>query len=185
MTAMKPVPLMPREAVPALDLPLTPTGRFRLGAEPGVQFDLLVFYRGLHCPICTKYLLELERLEPEFRQRGVQVVALSSDGEERAKQMADKVKAAGVKFAYDLPLQDARRWGLYISTSRGKTSTGVAEPPLFSEPGVFLVRPDGTLYYGAVQTIPFARPQFQELLAAIDFAVAKDYPARGEYSGEV
>ena len=176
---------MPREAVPALDLPLTTGGRYTLGAAPGAAFDLLVVYRGLHCPICTKYLLELERLEPEFRKRGVQVIALSSDSEDRARQMADKVKAAGVKFAYGLDLASARRWGLYISTSRGKTSTGVEEPPLFSEPGVFIVRPDGTLYYGAVQTMPFARPQFQDLLGAIDFAIAKDYPARGEYAGEV
>ena len=99
--------------------------------------------------------------------------------------MAEKVKAAGVKFAYGLSMSSARQWGLYISTSRGKTSTGVEEPPLFSEPGVFIVRPDGTLYYGAVQTMPFARPQFQDLLGAIDFAIAKDYPARGEYAGEV
>ena len=27
------------------------------------------------------------------------------------------------------------------------------------------------------------RPQFQDLLGAIDFAIAKDYPARGEYTG--
>lgn len=182
---MKPDPLMPREAVPALDLPLTTGGRFTLGAAPGAAFDLLVVYRGLHCPICTKYLLELERLEPEFRKRGVQVIALSSDSEDRARQMAEKVKAAGVKFAYGLSMSSARQWGLYISTSRGKTSTGVEEPPLFSEPGVFIVRPDGTLYYGAVQTMPFARPQFQDLLGAIDFAIAKDYPARGEYAGEV
>ena len=33
--------------------------------------------------------------------------------------------------------------------------------------------------------MPFARPQLQELLGAIDFAVARDYPARGEYAGEV
>lgn len=182
---MKPDPLMPREAVPPLDLPLTAGGRFTLGATPGAAFDLLVFYRGLHCPICTKYLLELERLEPEFRKRGVQTVAISSDNEERARQMADKVKAAGVKFASGLGLKDARRWGLYISTSRGMTSAGVEEPTRFAEPGVFLVRPDGTLYYGAVQTMPFARPQFQDLLGAIDFAIAKEYPARGEYSGEV
>lgn len=182
---MKPDPLMPREPVPALDVPLTTGGRYTLGAAPGAAFDLLVFYRGLHCPICTKYLLELERLEPEFRKRGVQVLALSSDDEGRARQMAEKVKAGGVKFGYDLSLKSARQWGLYISTSRGMTSIGIDEPALFSEPGVFLVRPDGTLYYGAVQTMPFARPQFQDLLGAIDFATAKDYPARGEYAGEV
>ena len=138
-------PLLPRFPVPALNLPLTGGGRFVLGAGPGEHFDLLVFYRGLHCPICTKYLLELERLAPEFANRGVQVVAISSDTEERGRQMADKVNAKRVKFAWGLSLRSARQWGLYISTTRGKTSIGVDEPVLFSEPGVFLVRPDGTL----------------------------------------
>jgi peroxiredoxin len=115
----------------------------------------------------------------------VTVIAVSSDGQERAQAMADKVGAAGLRFGYDLTLAQARQWGLYISSSRGKTSIGIEEPALFSEPGVFLVRPDGTLYYGAVQTMPFARPHFDELLAAIDFAVSKDYPARGEYAGPV
>ncbi len=177
--------LLPRHPVPALNVPLTTGGRFVLGETPGERFDLVVFYRGLHCPICAKYLLELERLAPEFGARGVQVLAVSSDDEERGKQMAAKVKAGVVKFAYGLSLKSARQWGLYISVSRGKTSIGIEEPALFSEPGVFIVRPDGTLYYGAVQTMPFARPQFQDLLAAIDFAIAKDYPARGEYTAEV
>ena len=177
--------LTPRHPVPALNVPLTTGGRFVLGASPGERFDLVVFYRGLHCPICTKYLLELERLGAEFASRGVQLIAVSSDDEERGKQMAEKVKANALKFAYGLNLKTARQWGLYISASRGKTSIGIEEPDLFSEPGVFLVRPDGTLYYGAVQTMPFARPQFQDLLGAIDFAIAKDYPARGEYTGDV
>ena len=177
--------LMPRFPVPALNLPTTDGERFVLGAKPGEKFDLLVFYRGLHCPICAKYLMELERLAPDFASRGVQVVAISGDSEERGKAMAEKVKANGVKFAYGLSLRSAREWGLYLSASRGTTSIGLEEPDLFSEPGVFIVRPDGTLYYGAVQTMPFARPQFQELLGAIDFAVAKDYPARGEYASAV
>jgi hypothetical protein len=33
--------------------------------------------------------------------------------------------------------------------------------------------------------MPFARPGFADLVAAIDFAVAKSYPARGEYAGAV
>lgn len=177
--------LMPRYPVPALSVPLTTGERFVLGAAPGERFDLVVFYRGLHCPICSKYLMELERLAPEFARRGVNVVALSSDDEDRARRMTEKVKASGLRFGYGLSLRSARQWGLYISASRGKTSIGIDEPVLFSEPGVFIVRPDGTLYYGAVQTMPFARPQFQDLLGAIDFAIARDYPPRGEYTGEV
>lgn len=177
--------LLPRQPVPALNVPLTTGGNFVLGENPAKQFTLLVFYRGLHCPICAKYLMELERLAPDFAERGVQVVAISSDDEERGTKMAEKVKANSVAFGYGLSLAAARGWGLYISTSRGKTSIGIEEPELFSEPGVFLVKPDGTLYYGAVQTMPFARPHFDELLGAIDFAIANNYPARGEYSDSV
>ena len=36
------------------------------------------------------------------------------------------------------------------------------------------------LFYGSTQTIPFARPAFWHLLGAVDYAVAKNYPARGE-----
>jgi hypothetical protein len=42
------------------------------------------------------------------------------------------------------------------------------------------VRLDGILYYGAVQTMPYARTLFSELLQAIDFTIANDYPARGD-----
>ena len=180
---MNTLALTPRQPVPALNIPLVGGGRYVLGATPDPTFDLVVFYRGLHCPICAKYLMELERLMPEFQKRDVQVVAVSSDNAERGQAMADKIKAEHLRMGYELSLQSARQWGLYISDSRGQTSIGIEEPELLSEPGVFIVRPDGTLYYGSTQTMPFARPQFQDLLGAIDFAVAKDYPARGEYTG--
>jgi peroxiredoxin len=182
---MSTLALTPRQPVPALNIPLVGGDRFVLGAAPGNTFDLIVFYRGLHCPICAKYLMELERLMPEFEKRGVNVIAVSSDSAERAEAMAEKIKAVQLKVGYAISLQSARQWGLYISASRGQTSIGIDEPALFSEPAVFIVRPDGTLYYGSTQTMPFARPQFQDLLAAVDFAVAKNYPARGEYTGEV
>jgi len=177
--------LMPRQPVPALKVSTLAHGEFSLAADAPLNFSLLVFYRGLHCPICTKYLLELGRLLPEFETRGVKVLALSSDTQERAQAMADKLKAPDLRIGYGLPLAEAREWGLYISTSRGVTSIGIEEPALFSEPGLFFVRPDGRLYYGAVQTMPFARPHFDELLAALDFALAKNYPARGEYADAV
>jgi peroxiredoxin len=177
--------LMPRQAVPALRVPTLAHGDFDLARDAASHFTLVVAYRGLHCPICMKYLLELGRLLPEFDKRGVKVLALSSDSRERAQAMADKLNAPDLRMGYGLGLQAARDWGLYISTSRGATSIGIEEPALFSEPGVFLVRPDGTLFYGAVQTMPFARPHFDELIGALDFVIPKNYPARGEYVGAV
>jgi len=124
-------------------------------------------------------------LTPEFAQRGVTTIAISSDGEERTRGMADKIEAKALRFGYDLSLDKAREWGLYISTSRGKTSIGIEEPALFSEPGLFMVTQEQTLYYGSVQTMPFVRPHFKELVGALDFAIEKNYPARGEYAGAV
>ena len=177
--------LIPRQAVPPLQVATLAHGLFTLPGDAPPNFTLVVFYRGLHCPICLKYLLELGRLQPEFDQRGVKVIALSSDTQERAQAMADKLKVPHLRMGFGLSLAAAREWGLYISTSRSTTSIGIEEPALFSEPGVFIVRPDATLYYGAVQTMPFARPHFDELLAALDFALAKNYPARGEFGGAV
>lgn len=177
--------LLPRQTTPALSVSTLHHGTFDTATDAAEHFTLIVFYRGLHCPICMKYLLELGRLVPEFEKRGVKVVALSSDTKERAEQMAAKLNAPELRMGYGLKLDVARQWGLYISTSRGLTSIGIEEPALFSEPAVYIVRPDTTLYYGAVQTMPFARPNFNDLLGAIDFALAKDYPARGEYTGAV
>ena len=175
--------LIPRSPVPALEVPTLAHGQYSLAAAQPEAFSLIVFYRGLHCPICHKYLLELGRLLPEYATRGVEVIAVSCDTRERAQAMSDKLKAPELRVGWGLPLAVARQWGLYLSTSRGTTSIGLEEPALFCEPGVFLVRPDGTLYYGAVQTMPFARPHFDELLLSIDMAKAKQYPARGEYTG--
>ncbi|NNK78686.1 MAG: AhpC/TSA family protein [Litoreibacter sp.] len=177
--------LMPRQKTPNLSLPMVGGGQFDLATDGSERGTVVCFYRGLHCPICATYLKELERLTPEFAKRGIKTLAVSSDGEERAADMAKKIEAENLRFAYDLPLSEARDWGLYISTSRGKTSIGIEEPALFSEPGLFLVNPDLTLYYMSVQTMPFVRPHFSELLGAVDFAIDKSYPARGEYTGEV
>jgi hypothetical protein len=117
---------------------------------------------------------------PDLRQRGVSTIAISSDDEARARAMAEKIGAAKLRIGHGLSLADARKWGLYISASRGKTSIGIDEPALFSEPGLFLVRPDNTVYYLSVQSMPFVRPNFAEMVQALDFAIKNDYPARGE-----
>jgi len=177
--------LIPRQKTPNLALKTLDHGFFDLSAQSPKTGTVICFYRGLHCPICANYLKEFDKLVPEFNKRGVGCIAVSADAEARTRGMVDKIAAKNLRFGYDLDLALARAWGLYISTSRGKTSTGLEEPALFTEPGLFMVTPEQTLYYGSVQTMPFVRPHFSELLAAIDFAIANNYPARGEYTGAV
>lgn len=177
--------LMPRQKTPDLALETLDHGRFDLASENTERGTVVCFYRGLHCPICAKYLIELEKTADAFAERGVSVVAVSSDDADRARQMADKISADTLRVAYGLSLAKAREWGLYLSAGRGKTSIGIEEPALFSEPGLFLVSSDQSLYYGSVQTMPFVRPHFSELIGALDFAIPNNYPARGEYTGEV
>jgi len=177
--------LLPRQGVPDLKLQTLDHGEFDLTAEGSERGTVLCFYRGLHCPICANYLTEFEKRVADFTERGVKTIAISSDGEDRTREMATKIKAEQLRFGYSLDLGEARDWGLYISTSRGKTSIGIEEPALFSEPGLFMVTPQQTLYYGSTQTMPFVRPHFSELVGALDFAIANDYPARGEYTGKV
>ena len=177
--------LVPRQKTPPLELEMLGAGHFNIDRMTGTRGALLCFYRGLHCPLCAKYLADLENRTAAFAEWGVETLAISSDGPERAQAMAEKVNANDLRFAFGLPLTTARDWGLYISTSRGKTSVGIEEPPLFAEPGLFIVHPDRTLYWASVQTMPFARPNFGELLSALDFVIANNYPARGEYTGAV
>jgi len=176
--------LMPRKKTPPLQLPLVGGGSFDLDADPGAERGtLLVVYRGLHCPLCVPYLQELDGIVPALAERGVTALALSTDDEGRAAQMMEKVGPKHVRFAHSLSLETAREWGLYISTSNGKTSAGVEEPALFAEPGLFLVSPGRSLYFASVQTMPFMRPPLAGLPQTLDFVIAKSYPARGEYDG--
>ena len=174
-------PLIPRQPVPPLDV-VVDGEPWRLADQHPRSFSLVIFYRGFHCPICGSYLPDVQRRLDALAERGVETIAISSDSEERARMAIEKWGLDRLKVGYGLTLDNARDWGLFISAQRGPnpTPTGVVEPPLFSEPGMFLVRPDGTLYFASVQTMPFTRPNMGEVLKALEVVQREDYPARGE-----
>ena len=177
--------LIPRQNAPNLAVGTLESGCFDLTAETPSRMTLICFYRGFHCPVCSNYLKELDRLTPAFADRGVTTIAISSDTEDRARRMSQKIGSVHLRIGFGLELSDAREWGLYISASRGESSIGIEEPALFSEPGVFLVKPDHSIYYLAVQSMAFGRPNFLEIIQALDFVIKNDYPARGEYIGAI
>lgn len=80
-----------------------------------------------------------------------------------------------VPIAYDMGEDVAREWGLFLS----EKITDSSEPDVFAEPGMFIIRPDGELYFSSVQNAPFTRPSLEQLLQGLDFVMKADYPTRG------
>jgi len=80
-----------------------------------------------------------------------------------------------LQVGYDLSIANAREWDLFISTAIRD-----GEPPEFSEPGLFLIKPDGSLFYAARTSAPWGRPLLDQMLRGIDVAMERKMPARGE-----
>ena len=168
--------LTPRSPAPVLDMPLAGGGRFVLSEQAPEAFTLVVFYRGLHCPKCKDQLQELDTLLDRFGEVGVtSVVAVSGDSQERAQTTLAEWELSSVPVAYGLTEPQMREWDLYVSKGVKEP-----EPDVFAEPALFLVGGDGAVYSAHVQSMPFARPHFDNLIKAVGWIRENDYPARGE-----
>ncbi len=76
--------VIPGDTMPAIDATLVGKpdvggSRWALAEEKPEKLSLLAFYRGAFCPVCRVWLVDLDLLVPEFRKRGVSVIALSCD----------------------------------------------------------------------------------------------------------
>lgn len=165
----------PKHKAPQLSFPTLDGNVWKLDEQKPENFTLLVFYRGLHCPVCKKYLQELQDLMPEFEERGVKVVAVSMDTEKRARLSRKDWELDKLTLGYDLELETAKNWGLYISKGFKEP-----EPDIFSEPGLFLIESNSEVYYSGINSNPWGRPYLPSFIKAIDFILEKKYPARGE-----
>ena len=165
----------PKHTAPDLQLPLLDGNQWVLADQNPDNFTLVVFYRGLHCPLCKKYLQQLQELLREFEQRGVNVVAVSMDTEKRARLSRQKWELSNLTLGYGLSEKSARDWALYLSA-------GVkdGEPSEFSEPGLFLIDNNNQVYYSAINSNPWGRPYLPSFVKAVDYIVQSGYPARGE-----
>ncbi|MEJ6393821.1 peroxiredoxin-like family protein [Gymnodinialimonas sp. 2305UL16-5] len=164
-------------AFPAIELPVLSGGTATLGKpQDGRDWQMVVVYRGKHCPLCTKYLSELAGLLPEFHGLGVDVIAVSADTERKAR---DHMAEVGPTFpvAYGLSLADMHRLGLYVSKPRSPQET---DQP-FAEPGLFVVNADGAVQIVDISNAPFARPDLKTMIGGLTFIrnPENNYPIRG------
>ncbi|MBB3993638.1 peroxiredoxin [Sulfitobacter undariae] len=162
---------------PKTDVDQLGGGTLTLGApRGGHDWQLVVVYRGLHCPICKNYLAKLQELEAEFNSHGVDVVTVSGDPEEKARSFADE-KELTLAVGYDLSVAQMKTLGLYVSDPRSEKET---DRP-FAEPGLFVVNAEGNIQIIDVSNAPFARPELQGIANGIKFIRSNDYPIRGTH----
>ena len=105
----------------------------------------------------------------------MEAIAVSGDPRERAERSRDEWKLDNITLGWGLPSEAMRAWGLFVSKGIKED-----EPAEFGEPGLFLITPAGTVFYGGINSMPFGRPKFDEIRDGIDFVTDNDYPARGE-----
>ena len=158
--------------IPAFSIPRVGGGELRIGG--GGQWQMLVVYRGKHCPICRKYLKVLDGLLDQFHAIGTEVIAVSGDPQDKAESEAAE-EAWRFPVGYGLTLDRMRALGLYISEPRSPQET---DRP-FAEPGLFIINPDGRAQLIDVSNGPFARPDLQDVLNGLKIIQEKNYPIRG------
>ncbi|WP_299370385.1 redoxin domain-containing protein [uncultured Tateyamaria sp.] len=162
---------------PKLDIDKLGGGTVTLGAPQGPHdWQLVIIYRGLHCPLCKKYLAELEGMQEKFHAQGVDIVVASGDPEDKARAMAEEF-APTLAMGYGLSVEQMQTLGLYVSDPRSPQET---DRP-FAEPGLFVVNADGDIQMVDVSNAPFLRPDLEKVLGGITYIRANDYPIRGTH----
>ena len=96
------------------------------------------------------------------------------DNKEKAIKAKENWDLKNLNIAYGLSIEKAREWDLYISNSIKE-----ADSDVFCEPGLFIIKEDGSLYLVNTSNMPWARPDISSLSAKLVFAEEKSYPVRG------
>ena len=140
------------------------------------DWQMVVVYRGRHCPMCTKFLNRLA----EFRQRlldiGVDIAAVSGDSREQMESHLEKLDVSFPLF-YGLTQEQMQALGLYISVPRSEQETDHN----FPEPGLFVINADGNLQVVDLSNNPFARPDVEIFVSGLEWIrnPENNYPIRG------
>lgn len=177
MHANKPKPGQP---FPMVVVPQVGGGSLELGARSSQgNWKLLVVYRGRHCPICTRYLNELNAIVPALSKLGVDVAAVSADSETRAVEQLSQVNPA-FPVGYGLTTSQMQELGLYISGQRH----GIDIEGPFAEPGLFVIDHAGDTRVADISNVPFARPDLDSMLKGITFmrGMKGSFPANGTFA---
>jgi peroxiredoxin len=164
----------PDDIAPELSFSLLSGETYDISQRNPKNYTIVIFYRGAHCPLCMNHIKEIEAHYQEALAAGFDIVLVSMDTKEKAEVSTMDI-AKSVPIGYGISEATARSWGLYISHGRPNTS----EPAIFSEPGLFVIRPDQSIFMILTQSAPFTRPSMEQLIGGLKYAIENKYPTRG------
>ena len=142
----------------------------------GKDWQLLIVYRGRHCPLCTRFLNQLTEYRSRLDAINIDLVAVSGDSKEQLQEHTGKLDVNYPLF-YGLSLEEMKSLGLYISHPRSEQET---DHP-FAEPGLFVINEKGALQVVDISNNPFVRPDLENLVSGLEWIRKNDYPIRGTY----
>lgn len=139
-------------------------------------WQMVVVYRGQHCPLCTKFLNRLEEYKTRLLKIGLDIVAASADSKAQLEAHKEKLTTS-FPIAYGLTLEQMQQLGLYISIPRSELETDHD----FAEPGLFVVNQVGVIQVIDISNNPFCRPELEALVSGLEWISDpdNDYPIRG------
>lgn len=148
-------PLMIGQDIPDLTLKDVDGAAVNLRAAAKEQPLVLIFYRGGWCPYCSRHLGQLQEIDPQLRELGYRIIAISPDLPKNLQQSIDKgeltytllsdsdmaaAKAFGLSFTVDdATLEKYASYGIDLETASGE------KHHMLPVPAVFLVGRDGII----------------------------------------
>ncbi len=167
-------------AFPAITVKTLDDAALHLGQPRGEAiWQMVVVYRGRHCPLCTRFLNQLEGFKDRLAAIGIDLVAVSADSREQLESHREKLSVT-FPLGYGLPLEAMQMLGLYISVPRSEQETDHN----FAEPGLFVVNEAGNIQVVDIANNPFVRPDIEALVSGLEWIRNPEhhYPIRGTYS---
>lgn len=172
--------LQPGQSFPAIIVPTLGRKKRALYEASGKnKWQLVIVYRGRHCPLCTRYLKEIDETLDQFASLNVDVIAVSADNEAQATEQMEQVNPR-FDIGYDLTMAQMEELGLFISGPQN--GQNVLRP--FAEPGLFVINEKGNIRILDVSNVPFARPSVASMLMGLNYLRQNDgaFPINGTYT---
>ncbi len=146
----------------------------------GADWQMVVVYRGRHCPLCTKFLNALAGYRQRLSNIGIGIAAVSADSEKQLEEHLSRLGEVNFPLHYGLSADQMQGLGLYISIPRSEKETDHN----FAEPGLFVVNAEGRLQVVDYSNNPFARPDLETLVSGLEWIrnPENNYPIRGSFS---